>query len=178
MYRARFILPSLLVSAVALFAPSAVRAEPVSAATNPWELTLNGNAYNDNSFHEGGFNVSGSVGYFLDETWEVSLRQNFGYVDSGGDNVYTASTRVGVDYHFDLGQFRPFVGANIGFLYGDAFRDTWAAGPEAGLKYFVNDTTFLYGTVGYDVFFRNASDAEGNFDDGQFVYTVGIGFRW
>ena len=52
------------------------------------------------------------------------------------------------------------------------------AGPEGGVKYFVNNTTFIFGSVQYQFFFEDDDDAEDSFDDGQWVYALGIGFRW
>ena len=63
-------------------------------------------------------------------------------------------------------------------MYGDAVEDTWVAGPEGGLKLFVNDTTFILGQIAYDFFFEDSDDADDAFDDGRWVYTLGIGFRW
>jgi hypothetical protein len=72
----------------------------------------------------------------------------------------------------------PYVGASIGYLYGNNLRDTWVAGPEGGLKVFVNDTTFIIGQLAYDFFFRHTDEVDSAFSDGRWVYTVGIGFRW
>ena len=79
------------------------------------------------------------------------------------------------DYHLDLGRFWPFFGANLGYVYGEDVSDTWALGLEGGLKYFVNSTTFVLGRVEYQWLLDD--DDEG-FGDGQWVYVVGIGFKW
>ena len=164
-----------IVLAVALLPATVAQAQ---FEAGDWELRLNGAGRADNNVDAGSVEVNGSLGYVLDPNWEVSLRQSIGYVDTGGDNAYNASTKVGLDYHFDAGRWQPFVGAQLGFHYGDQFRDTWSMGPEAGVKYFMSDNAFVYGQIGYDWFLRNAGDAAGNFNDGQFVYGVGIGFRW
>lgn len=77
-----------------------------------------------------------------------------------------------------MGRFWPFVGVSLGYVYGDAVEDTWVAGPEAGLRYFVNETTFVVGMVEYEFFFEDSDEAEDAFDDGRFVYTLAMGFRW
>ncbi len=143
-----------------------------------WELTLVGSGSNDSDFDAGGFSVNANVGYFIVDNLEIVVRQGFGYTDFGGDSDWIGATRVAIDYHFDLERFQPFIGASIGYLYGDRTVDTFAAGPEAGLKFFVNETTFIYGSVAYEFLFDDAGDADDNFDDGQFVYALGIGFKW
>ena len=77
-----------------------------------------------------------------------------------------------------MDRWQPFVGANIGYVYGDGVNDTGEAAPEAGVKYFVNSTTFIYGQIEYQFFFDSSDDVDDAFDDGQFVYSLGIGFRW
>jgi hypothetical protein len=83
------------------------------------------------------------------------------------------TTALALDWHFDLGQWQPYIGANVGFAYGD-LNDTGFAGPEGGVKYFVNSTTYIEASVAYSWFF----DSDEDLDDGQFVYGLGIGFRW
>lgn len=142
------------------------------------ELTLSGSGNNNKDFDAGAVSVAGSFGYFLTDAFEVGLRQSISYADTGDGSSTSASTRGFVDFNFDLGAWRPFVGANIGYVYGDDVVDTWEAAPEGGVKYFVNDKTFIYGMVEYQWFFRDSSDIGNNFDNGQFVYSLGIGFRW
>ena len=68
--------------------------------------------------------------------------------------------------------------ADIGYRYGDV-HNTFVAGPEGGVKYFVNSTTFVQFNVNYQFFFDNNTDSAGDaFSDGQFLYSLGIGFRW
>ena len=78
----------------------------------------------------------------------------------------------GPRYHFDLDRWQPYIGANIGYQYGDNVNDSWLAGPEAGVKYFVNATTFIDANVAYEF------NLEEGLDDGAFFYGLGIGFKW
>lgn len=144
------------------------------------EFTLSGSGGNDKEFRSGSINANASLGYFVTDGFELSIRQGLTYADAGknSDSIVNGNTRVAADYNIDLGRWRPFVGANIGYVYGDGVTDTWEAAPEAGLKFFVNDTTFLFGSIEYQFFFRDAGNADNAFDDGQFVYTLGIGFRF
>ena len=144
------------------------------------EITLIGAGSNDNDFDAGGFNVAASFGYYFTDEIQVQLRQGITYSDFG-DSSWSGVTRLGAFYHFNFGseqQFVPYVGATVGYVYGDAVSDTFVAGPEAGLKFFVNDTTFLFGSVTYDFFFEDGDDADDAFSDGQFVYGLGIGFQF
>ena len=139
------------------------------------ELTLGGGGASNKALTSNSISVNGSLGYFLTKDLELSVRQSASYakIAHGGD-LFTGSTRAAVDYHFDLGNFKPFVGGNIGYAYGTrGFTDTWEGGPEAGVKYFLNSTTFIFGQVEYQIFFRHGSGA--SFDKGSFVYSLGLG---
>jgi len=79
---------------------------------------------------------------------------------------------------FDLEAWQPFVGGNFGYVYGDAVNDTFEAAPEAGVKYFVNSTTFIFAMVEYQFFFDSGDDIDNAFSDGQFLWSLGLGFRF
>lgn len=162
-----------IVLALALCCATPVFAQPEAG---DWEFTLGGAGSADEEFNDGGFDVNGSFGYFYTPNLEVGVRQGIGY-SSAGDDQWRGSTRLAADWHFLLDKFVPFIGANIGYIYGDEFDDTWAAAPEAGIKYYVQDKTFLFGMAEYQFFFDSVRDADDNADDGQFVFTVGIGFN-
>jgi len=161
---------SFVLAALALV-PSFARAD---FHTGDWELTLGGSGGSNRGLTQGSFNVAGSLGYFFTKDIEVAFRQSVGYADFNAGTTTTAESRVAVDYHFDLGNFKPFIGGNIGYTYGGrGVNDSWVIAPEAGLKYFVNSTTFAYGMVEYPVAFRSGHSA--NFDRGSFVYAIGLG---
>jgi hypothetical protein len=141
------------------------------------EFLLNGSGVSDNSFDSTIFSITGSLGYFFTNNIEGSVRQavRFTSVEHGGSS-WEGVTRVAGDYHFDYGRLWPFLGANIGVVYGDDVSESWLIGVEGGVKFFVNTTTFIEGAIGYDWFLDD--DESDAFDDGQFVYSVGIGFKW
>lgn len=145
-----------------------------------WEVTLGGGGSNDKNFRGGGFNVNGSVGYFFTDNWEVALRQGFGWSDfgNGTSSSWNGSTRAAVDFHFNLDRFRPFVGLNFGALYGKGTSDTWAGGIEGGVKYYVLPKTFVFAMAEYAWTFRNIRRADNQFDNGQFIYSLGLGFNF
>jgi hypothetical protein len=141
-------------------------------------LLLNASGVSDNGFDSTIFSVAGDLGYFFFPRIEGDLRQSVQFSNLEGLGSSTnASTRGALDYHLDMGRMWPFIGASIGYIYGDNVTDSWEAGLEGGLKYFVNTTTFVLGRVEYQWFF-NSSHQPNGFDNGQWVYVVGIGFRW
>lgn len=166
-------LKTLLITTVACLMTMTAQAQPQA---NDWEFTLGGSGYADNEFDSGAFTLGGSIGYFYTENWEIGLRQTLGFTSSG--ERWRGSSRLATDYHFLLGKFVPFIGANIGYIYGDDFDDTWAAAPEVGVKFYVHENTFIFAVGEYQFFFDKARDADDNFDDGQFALTVGVGFNW
>ena len=163
---------AFLIAAAFVLIPSFAQAD---FQAGNWELTLGGSGASNKGISQGSFAASGSLGYFVTKDIEIALRQGLGYshFKPGGETI-TASTRVAADYHFDLGNWRPFVGANIGYSYGThGVLDTGEFAPEAGVKYFLNSTTFVYGMAEYQIFFRNNKGA--TFDKGSFVYGLGLG---
>lgn len=141
------------------------------------EVTLSGQAANGEDFDAFVAGVAGSIGYFMTDNLELSIRQSLTYSDIG-DTQLNGSTRVALDFHFDLEQLQPFVGANFGYVYGDGVNDTFEAAPELGVKYFVNSTTFIFAMAEYQFFFDSGDEADEAAEDGQFLYSLGIGFRF
>lgn len=153
-----------------------------AAVVNPWEVTLGGGASNSNDFDGFTANLNGSLGWYFTDNLEVSVRQTVTYSDFFGTN-WAGSTRAALDLHFplgDRGHVVPFIGANFGYIYGDGTKDTFIAAPEVGIKFYVNETTFVFAVAEYQFFFDEADsdDVSSAFDDGAFVYTFGIGFRF
>jgi hypothetical protein len=134
-----------------------------------WELTLSGQGSNDKDFETGAFSAIGSVGYFFTDQLELSFRQGVVWADGG--STWSGDSRVAGDFHFDFARWQPFAGANIGYAYGEDVDDQWIAGPEAGVKYFLNSTTFVMVIAAYEFSLNNG------FDSGGFSYGLGIGVR-
>jgi len=144
-----------------------------AAEKGNWDLTLNGSGASDNDFDSNSLGATVGIGYFTTKEVEFGLRQTVNWSDSeGSDSVVNGATVGFAQYHFDLQRWQPFVGVSVGYQYGDCVQDEWIGGPEAGVKYFVNDTTYIYGIVQYEV------PLEDGFDDGAFVYGLGVGFRF
>jgi len=140
-----------------------------------WELKLAGNGANDQDFDGGTVAITGSLGYFTSKEFEVGLRQSLNWSDSvedTGDSIWSGDTRIFADYHFDMDRWQPYVGVFGGYIYGDVADDSWIGGPEVGVKYFVNSTTFI------DVNAAYAFNLEEGLDEGGFLYGLGVGFRF
>jgi len=146
-------------------------------AAGDWEFTLGGGGATSQDIDNTDANVDVSVGYFLTDEWMVAIRQSLSFNDQGESNL-NGSTRAALDYHFDLGRWQPFVGVNAGGVYGDNVEDTFAAGLEAGVKFYVKEETFLFFRGEYQWFFDDGDEADDTFDDGSFIYTFGIGFNF
>lgn len=151
---------------------------PAYFQTGDKQLTLSGSGSSDKDFDTTTFAVDVGFGYFYTDYLQGIVRQNVAIADVPGDNQWNGSTRVGADYNFDFQNWRPFIGATIGYLYGDGVTESFIAGPEAGIKGFVNDTTFIVVSAGYDFLFEDADDADDAFSDGRIIYSLGIGFKW
>jgi hypothetical protein len=143
------------------------------------EVTLGGAGSSDKDFDDTVFSVQGSWGTYLDESSMWGVRQTVNARDSEGESVqFDGSTRVFYDYHFGSGNTRPFVGLSVGGIYGEEVDETFMAGPEVGLKYWVQDKTFITAMAEYQFLFKSGSDARDRYDDGAFFYSVGIGYNY
>jgi hypothetical protein len=186
MLRKGIALAALSLCGLVAFASSAKAQDMLGGPTaNPWELTLSGSAAHGPDLNGVNASANVSVGYYFGNL-ELVGRQSLSYTDvgitsSGKGSSLNASTVAALDLHFPLGdhgEWVPYIGANIGYIYGDGVHDTWEAGPEAGLKYYVNSNTFVFVSVEYEFFFDKDSEFSDAFSDGQFVYGLGIGFRF
>ncbi len=158
---------------VALFAmflvPAAAQAQ---FDEGDWEMTLGGSGNSADDFDSTALSVNFSVGYFFNDNLEAGVRQGVSFFDNDtAGSEFAGSTTGFLDYHFDLDEWQPFIGAFIGYAYGDAVNEDGVYGPEVGVKYFVNSTTFIAGTVQYVIGFDN--------DDAEFFsYSLNLGVKW
>ena len=147
----------------------------------PWELELSGSGANGRRFDGFSGALNASVGFFFSPELEVAARQTLVYSDISGPATLNASTRVAVDLNIPLGdqnQFVPFVGGNIGYVYGHGVTNTFEGAPEGGLKVFISNDWFLFGQIEYQFFFRSGHGVSKGFSNGEFVYTIGVGTRF
>jgi hypothetical protein len=134
------------------------------------EFTLAGTGSSTNDFDSNSLGVDASLGTYLTDNIMLDLRQAFSYFNPvSGSSDWFASTRGAADLHFG-DDLRPFIGINVGGIYGD-LDDAFFWGPEAGLKWYALETTFIFGRAEYQIPFDSDKDE-------SFVYTFGVGFNW
>ncbi len=144
------------------------------------EFTIGASGATNKDLDDSFGGVAFSFGQYINETLMVGLRQSLNYnnPDVGGTE-YNGSTKIAIDQHLTAhGIVRPFIGANFGRIYGDSVRDTWAAGLEAGAKFYVQERTFIVATVEYGWLFQHSDSIDNTFDDGQLNWSIGVGFNF
>jgi len=162
-----------IVAVVVFLLPVFVSAEQPSYGFHKadYEFTLSGSGSSDHNLRRTDFATSLGLGYFLTDNFEIALRQDFGL--NRGDSSWDGASTLAIDYHFNLGRVQPLFGANFGYSYGDGIKDQWGAGPEAGVKVFINQTTFIRALVQYEF-----PVAQSFLSDGRFIYGLGLGVRF
>ncbi|TVR96464.1 MAG: hypothetical protein EA406_11930 [Rhodospirillales bacterium] len=146
--------------------------DPGPVAGN-WEWTLTGSGLSTKEFDDNAFGFTTSVGYYWTKNILFSFRQSIAFsVGSDVRDSWAGVSRVAADYQFDFGRWQPFIGVNFGGIYGKDVRNTAAAGPEIGLKYYVNESTFAFGMVEYPISFRDG------IDEAVLQYSVGLGVNF
>lgn len=144
------------------------------------ELTFGGSGGSDRGFNDSFGGATIGYGVYFNNEWQGVIRQSLNYNNPDrGATRWSGSTRVAADYHFtELGMAMPFIGASFGRIYGDAVHDTWTAGLEVGLKYYVRRQVFVFAMVEYSWFFDRGRQLDNNFDEGQFGWSTGVGFNF
>lgn len=167
---------ALKIGALSLFVAMPAVAGPEAGDRT---FTISGSGASDKNFDGNTFGINGAIGMFATDNLEWGLRQtvNASLIDDGEDN-WSGVTRVFADYHFGSGKFLPFVGANIGGIYGENIDETASAGLELGFKTYVLDKTYITLQAEYDFFFESTDEIDSNFDDGAIFYSVGIGYNF
>lgn len=180
--RAGIVLLALAAAPGLALGQSSMTNEKTGAVAGEKEVTLSGTGSSDRNIDAGSFGMSGDLGWYITDQFVAGIRQSVAYASVEGDNndddFWNGATRGYVDYHFSDSAFRPFVGASLGGFYGDGISDSGFAGVEAGAKYYVLPKTFVMGRAEYQWFFRKTRDADNNFDDGAWAYTVGLGYNF
>jgi hypothetical protein len=167
---------------------AAVLAVPVAAFAAPGDgpvkgdrsFTISGSGTSDDNFDDTAYGVTGELGYFLTDAWQAGLRQSFnGVARDEGSNDWAGSTRGFIQYNFNQGSnYRPYLGVNLGGIYGEAVSDTGTAGVELGLKLYVLKKTYITFGAEYSFLFEDENDINNSIDDGVYLYNVGVGFNW
>jgi hypothetical protein len=144
------------------------------------EFQLSGAGTSDKDFDSNVFNLNLAIGRYMSNSSLGGIRQsasaNNHQVEDETD--WNGSTRLFYDYHFMMGSWRPLVGVSIGYIYGETIEESWIAGPELGLKYYVNENAFVSALIEYQFLFDDADEAGDQFEDGVYIYSAGIGINF
>ncbi len=141
-------------------------------------FTLSGSGSSDRDMDSSVASIELGMGWFVADPIAVALRQGVNVSDYEGRSDWNGSTRLGLDFFLDLDRLKPFVGAGIGYVYGDMVKNQFIAGPNVGLLCFVNHTTFVSLGLTYQILFKDADEARDVYKDGMFVYALGMGVKW
>jgi hypothetical protein len=144
------------------------------------EFTIGGSGAVNKEFDDSFGGVNFAYGWYTSETQQWVIRQSINYANPNvGGQTWNGATRIAFDQHLAArGALRPFVGVNFGGVYGDRVRETFAAGLEAGAKFYVQPRTFIYAMIEYGWFFRRARNVDNAFSSGQFNGGIGVGFNF
>jgi hypothetical protein len=139
-----------------------------------WEAALAGSGTSSDEFDNNNFGITGSLGYYVTSWMPVGVRQtaNLSFGDDVVGDDYIGITRAFVDFQAPLGAFQPYIGGIIGAQYGKGIDDKPIYGPEAGLKYWVNESTFLFAQGEWQVVHGEA------FKNANAVYAFGFGLNF
>ncbi len=163
------------VPALALLALPAIASAQFEAGD--YEFTISGFGSAPKSLDGGTIGVSGQLGYFLTKEFELGVRQNVSYFNNDEDtpnsdgNAWGGRTTGIAAFHFDLGALQPYIAGVAGYDYPEGVSGSPVIGPEAGVKYFVNGTTFVFGSVTYYYVTENHSNS-------FFEANIGVGLRF
>lgn len=146
------------------------------------EFSISGTGSSDDDFDNSNFGIVGDLGWYRSENTVWGIRQSLNYSDVEGadltDDYWNGSTRGYFDYNFGSGRMRPFVGASLGYVYGDGIDNSFFSGLETGARYYVLEDTFILGRAEYQWFFDNSSDVDDRFDDGAWAFSLGVGYNF
>jgi hypothetical protein len=150
------------------------------AKSGPLEFSLGGAGISNDRVDAGSGQATGAIGYYLNDSVEVLFRQNGAMSDPGEGfaDVWTGASRLAIDFHLPLGNVVPYVGANLGYVYGNGVRDSLMGGPEAGVKFYVKQDVFVLLSGEYQFFFDRSDTIDSAFDDGQILYGLSLGVRF
>jgi hypothetical protein len=160
----------LVVPVLALLALPAISRAQFEAGNVDLQISGSGGASSGGSFDTGNASVNFQLGYLMTKELEAGVRQGLTWADGG--SAWDGNTFAFIDYHFDMDRWQPYVGANVGYIYGDDVNDYWAAGPEVGVKYFLNATTYVDVRATYE---WNLNEG---IDKGSYIFGLGLGVKF
>lgn len=159
-----------------LLSAGTVIAAPTDGAS---EVQVSAGFFHAQGSDSGNLNADLSYGYYLTPGWQLGIRQalNYNFVDDARD-FWLASTTPFINYNFHVTDIIiPYLGGFIGLVWND--RDaTGTIGPQAGVKFYVHERTFLNLGYRYEFFFNRFEAIDDNKSRGNHVANLGIGITW
>lgn len=131
---------------------------------------------NNGKLDRTGLGSSWSIDRFLN--LEKVVRQDGSFINIPDDRDWNDSPRVIANYYFGSDAWVPLVGLSMGYIRDPEEDDRFVAGSEIGIKYFMNQTTFLYGLLEYQFHINDVVDVRDIYENGRFVYGVGLGLTF
>ena len=171
-----------LVASALLAAP--VVAYDIGPEKGDKSFTISASGNSDQDFDVNTYGVNAELGYFMTDNWQAGVRQSAnGASGSEVSDSWLGSTRGFIDYNFSGGltgnrTYIPYIGANLGYVYGELVENTGQAGVELGMKMYVLQKTYINFGAEYSWLFDDSSDFDNKTNDGFFSYTIGVGFNW
>lgn len=120
---------------------------------------------NGGESHLAGVNLS--FDYAFSPWLGLGLEQAGFYHFGTEDEGFGGRTAGSVNFRFGDYDLAPYIGGNIGYLYGSGFDDDFFAGPEIGIS-----AGNFNAKVAYDIPFNR------DLDEGIIATTIGVGFRF
>lgn len=120
---------------------------------------------NDKSSHLAGANLS--FDYAMLSWLSLGLEQALFYNLGTDDDGLGGRSAAGLDFLLGSGNLIPYVGGNVGYIYGSGIEDDGFAGPEVGLN-----IGPLNAKVAYDMPFDRGAD------EGIIAATIGLGIKF
>ncbi|HKJ87330.1 MAG TPA: hypothetical protein VKA48_02240 [Gammaproteobacteria bacterium] len=174
----RLILVGMLIGLAPAISWAQEQQNPYGPHEGDQEFTISGTGTSDSGFDNNRMGVSLAYGMYFTNELKFSLKQQLNVTDLPKQSAWNGSTRIAADYHFDVGRWWPYAGAQFGILYGKDVSDTFIMGPDVGFKYYVKPRTFIYFEAEYQVLFQSSTKVNSVIDDGSWVHTVGVGFNF
>jgi hypothetical protein len=156
--------------------PAPVAAAPTEPAREPrrgvfslgalygFNLLDEGDEEEDDESHLAGLNIS--FDYVVADWVALSLEQA-GFYHFSEDEGLGGRSAAGLNFTLGLLDIIPYIGGNIGYIYGSGLDDDFFAGPEVGLV-----LGPLNAKVAYDIPFDR------DLEDGIIAATLGLGIRF
>jgi hypothetical protein len=154
-------------------------ASDVGPVKGDQSFTISGSGNSDKDFDNNAYGLSGEWGYYLTDKWLAGVRQSLNGSDlENAGNSWSGATRGFIQYNFLDGKYRPYLGVNLGGIYGESVSETGAAGIEGGVKVYVLEKTFINVGMEYSFLFEDTDDFDNSSNDGLWLYNVGVGFNF